>query len=95
MIELLKNIKCRLCDKEFSRKCELSRHLKSNHNSNNDFNNLIFLCRKCHTKIHNSLIFKPVQNELLFDFKQNINMTKNDVLNEIKNNNGVKNGVFE
>ncbi len=38
---------------------------------NNEFDNLIFVCRSCHIRIHNSETIRNIFNEKVFEFKLN------------------------
>lgn len=48
--------KCALCGTTWDDGAELHIHHKDQINSNNDFNNLVCLCRSCHEKVHNNWI---------------------------------------
>lgn len=46
-------------------------HIDEN-KQNHKFDNLIFVCRSCHTKIHNNLQYKDNFDLVVFEFKQSI-----------------------
>ena len=47
---------CALCRKTREDKAELHIHHKDFNNHNNDFNNLVCLCRSCHEEVHRQWI---------------------------------------